>query len=65
MKFGKTWGEEQELINNSPHSSNWFAWYPVLLISGQYAWLENVIRFEYYVRYAFELRKRTEYEEYK
>ena len=58
MQFGKTY-EEQKNENKKLRSYNKFAFFPILLNNGKYAWLETIFARETYDSY--DARKYTIY----
>lgn len=48
MIFGKTDEQIQKEINGKQNPHDWFAWFPVVLMDGRWAWLETIDRSEVY-----------------
>ena len=44
MIFGKTDSEKRDIYERRMQPGPWFAWYPVKLVDGRYAWLSTIYR---------------------
>jgi hypothetical protein len=44
MIFGKTYAQREAAYTATLDWHDWFAWYPVRLFTGNYAWLQTVER---------------------